>query len=117
MMQVRLRESCLRPRRSRSGASRRALLAFGLASLALPNLALPASAQRSGLLTLRATFGERGPEIVNLPRGSSVTPNNRIGGNVVSINVNVPAGTNGASADRIALVTGQAVQRALRRNG
>jgi len=63
MMQARLRESCLRPRRSRSGASRRALLAFGLASLALPNLALPASAQRSGLLSLRATFGERGPEI------------------------------------------------------
>jgi hypothetical protein len=61
--------------------------------------------------------GERGPEIVNLPRGASVTPNNRLGGNVVSINVNVPAGTNSASADRIALVTGQAVQRALRRNG
>jgi hypothetical protein len=64
-----------------------------------------------------ALVGERGPEIVNLPRGSSVTPNHKIGGNVISINVNVPGGTNSASADRIALVTGQAVQRAIRRNG
>lgn len=64
-----------------------------------------------------AVVGERGPEIVNLPRGSSVTPNNKLGGNVISINVNVPAGTNGQSADRIAVLTGQAVSRAMRRNG
>jgi hypothetical protein len=30
--------------------------------------------------------GERGPELVNLPRGSKVTPNNRLGGNVYNIN-------------------------------
>lgn len=63
-----------------------------------------------------ALVGERGPEIVNLPRGSKVTPNHKIGGNVVSININVPAGTTSASADRIAVMTGQAVNRALRRN-
>ena len=68
------------------------------------------------LAAVLALVGERGPEIVNLPRGASVTPNHRIGGNVISINVNVPAGTNSVSADRIAVLTGQAVQRALRRN-
>ena len=38
-----------------------------------------------------ALVGERGPEIVNLPRGSQVIPNNQIGsmGGNVSINVNV----------------------------
>lgn len=61
--------------------------------------------------------GERGPEIVNLPRGSSVTPNNKLGGNVISINVNVPGGTSRASADQIALQTGVAVQRAMARIG
>ncbi len=64
-----------------------------------------------------ALVGERGPEIVNLPRGSKVTPNGSSAGSVISINVNVPSGTAAASADRIALVTGQAVQRAMRRNG
>lgn len=54
-MQVRFRDmSRLLPR----GPSRRALLALGLAGFARP-----ATAQRSGLLTLRATFGERGAEI------------------------------------------------------
>jgi uncharacterized coiled-coil protein SlyX len=33
-----------------------------------------------------AIVGEQGPELVNLPRGSSVTPNNKLGG--VTINVN-----------------------------
>lgn len=64
-----------------------------------------------------ALVGERGPEIVNLPRGASVTPNNKIGGNVISINVNVPGGTSRASADQIALQTGVAVQRAMARIG
>lgn len=64
-----------------------------------------------------ALVGERGPEVVSLPRGSKVMPNGKSMGNVISINVNVPSGTSGASADRIAMITGQAVQRAMRRNG
>lgn len=64
-----------------------------------------------------ALVGERGPEIVNLPRGASVTPNNKIGGNVVNINVAVPGGTSRASADQIALQTGVAVRRAMARIG
>jgi hypothetical protein len=64
-----------------------------------------------------ALVGERGPEIINIPRGSKVTPNDRIGGNVISINVNVPGGTSRASADQIALQTGIAVKRAVARIG
>lgn len=42
-----------------------------------------------------ALVGERGPEIVNLPRGSDVIPNNKIGGSTInlSVNVGVYAGT------------------------
>lgn len=64
-----------------------------------------------------ALVGERGPEIVNLPRGASVTPNHKLGGNVVNINVNVPHGTSRASSDQIALATGVAVRRAMARIG
>jgi len=65
-----------------------------------------------------ALVGERGPELVNLPRGSAVTPNHKIGGsNVVNINVNVPGGTSRASSDQIAMATGVAVRRAMARIG
>lgn len=33
-----------------------------------------------------AIVGERGPELVNLPRGSSVTPNNKLGGVIINLN-------------------------------
>lgn len=36
-----------------------------------------------------ALVGEQGPEIVNLPRGSSVTPNHKLGGGTINLNVNV----------------------------
>jgi phage-related tail protein len=65
-----------------------------------------------------ALVGERGPELVNLPRGSAVTPNHKLSGsNVVNINVNVPGGTSRASSDQIALATGVAVRRAMARLG
>lgn len=35
--------------------------------------------------------GERGPEIVNLPKGSSVTPNNKLGGSTVNITIQAGA--------------------------
>ena len=60
--------------------------------------------------------GERGPEIVNLPRGSRVTPNNKIGGNVINISVAVDGATSRATADQIATRTGAAVRRAMARN-
>lgn len=50
-----------------------------------------------------AVVGERGPELVNLPRGSDVIPNNQIaqvsGGNNTTININV------------GLMTGSAIER------
>lgn len=39
-----------------------------------------------------AMVGERGPELVNLPRGSQVTPNNAIGGIVINIGTLVGSG-------------------------
>ena len=38
----------------------------------------------------RALVGEEGPELVDLPRGSNVTPNNQMGGATVNINFNGP---------------------------
>lgn len=38
-----------------------------------------------------AMVGERGPELVNLPRGASVTPNHRIGGGSVVLNTTINA--------------------------
>ena len=35
-----------------------------------------------------ALVGEKGPEIVNLPRGSQVVPNNKIGSSNITININ-----------------------------
>ncbi len=46
--------------------------------------------------------GERGPEIVNLPRGASVTPNHRIGGQTINMTVNVLPGATQASARQAA---------------
>jgi len=34
-----------------------------------------------------AVVGERGPELVHLPRGSEVTPNHKLGGNNITINI------------------------------
>lgn len=58
--------------------------------------------------------GERGPELAFGGRsGQTIQP---MGGNV-SIAINVPGGTNRDSANQIALATGRAVQRAMRRYG
>ena len=38
----------------------------------------------------RALVGEEGPEMVDLPKGSNVTPNNQMGGTTVNINFNGP---------------------------
>ena len=38
----------------------------------------------------RALVGEEGPELVDLPKGSNVTPNNQMGGSTVNINFNGP---------------------------
>lgn len=67
--------------------------------------------------------GERGPELVNLPRGAQVIPNNKLGmqGNQIVVNVNVSGvrdeGSLNRSATQIAQQVGSAAQRAIARNG
>ena len=63
-----------------------------------------------------ARVGERGPEEVYLPRGSRVVPNHKLGASrSVTVNVNVPRGTDYRTADQIASASGRAAQRALAR--
>lgn len=48
-----------------------------------------------------AVVGERGPELVNLPRGSDVIPNNQVGGGTnTTININVGMMTGSATEQR-----------------
>lgn len=62
--------------------------------------------------------GEKGPELFVPKQAGSIVPAGKFGmGNVISINVNVPAGTSRATADQVALSTGAAVRRAVARIG
>src|SRR3990167_2754340 len=56
---------------------------FGVTIPEIPKLAKGINSFAGGL----AMVGERGPELVNLPRGSSVIPNNRAGGDTYNINL------------------------------
>lgn len=62
-----------------------------------------------------ALVGERGPEIINLPKGSQVTPagSGKLAP-VINIAVNQAPGASRASAEQLAAETGRAVQRAIR---
>lgn len=93
----------------------------------------------SGLLSLGSSFfgaatgtdfapggltlvGERGPEIVNLPRGAQVIPNDvltskraaRDGGDTYHISVNVLPGASRASGEQAAAATAREIQRSRR---
>lgn len=78
----------------------RALIIKPLAgALGIPGFALGTNFAPGGL----AIVGERGPELVNLPRGSRVTPNNELagmgsGGNVYKPTFVFPGVTNAAQA-------------------
>jgi len=67
-----------------------------------------------------ATVGEQGPELVHLPRGAQVIPNDelmsrRAGRNVV-VNINVPAGASRSTIDQTRLQFGLELQRVLDRS-
>lgn len=64
-----------------------------------------------------AMVGERGPELVNLPRGSSVTPNNKLGGNTFNINLSGVMASSRADYRRIGEELIGAVDEALRAKG
>jgi hypothetical protein len=64
--------------------------------------------------------GEDGPEIVNLPKGASVTPakeSAQMFGPRMNFVINVLPGANTKTANQAAMQTGIAVQRALAKNG
>jgi phage-related tail protein len=67
-----------------------------------------------------ATVGERGPELVNLPRGAQVIPNDALMArrsqreNNIAIHINVPQGTQRESAAQIAARTAAGVSHAMR---
>jgi phage-related tail protein len=44
-----------------------------------------------------AWVGESGPELVNLPRGSQVIPNNKAGGVNINVSIGTLVGSNGMS--------------------
>lgn len=58
-----------------------------------------------------ALVGERGPELVNMPRGSQVIPNHELGGGGMTLNYN-PNVVIGAGADKAEVARGFAVLRA-----
>ena len=65
-----------------------------------------------------AMVGERGPELVNLPRGSQVFPHAKgpRGGATIIQTINVAESTSKATASQLAFKAGQAPQTALARN-
>lgn len=66
-----------------------------------------------------AMVGESGPELVNLPRGSQVIPNHRlgsVGGATVIQNIRVAENTSRQTASQLAYKSGHAAQVALSRN-
>ena len=86
----------------------------GLTSGRLPGFALGTSSAPGGW----AMVGERGPEMVNLPRGSQVFPNGKgpRGGATINQTILVSENTSKATAEQLAFKAGQAAQVALARN-
>lgn len=70
-----------------------------------------------------AMVGERGRELVQLPRGSRVIPNERLGGLGKSttihapITINMPAGSTSRTANQTGVAVYRAITRAARRDG
>lgn len=65
--------------------------------------------------------GEKGPELFSPYSAGTITPNDELGGksmsNNVTVNVAVQGNVSRATADQVAMRSGIAVQRALRKNG
>uniref|UniRef100_A0A6M3J714 Putative tail protein n=1 Tax=viral metagenome TaxID=1070528 RepID=A0A6M3J714_9ZZZZ len=64
-----------------------------------------------------AIVGERGPELVNLPRGSSVTPNSALGGSTVIVNAPGSFFDTPSGRAKLARAVSDAVDRQLRSRG
>ncbi|MFH1558523.1 MAG: hypothetical protein ABII76_27300, partial [Pseudomonadota bacterium] len=64
-----------------------------------------------------AIVGERGPELVNLPRGSSVTPSSALGGNTVIVNAPGSFFDTPSGRSKLARAVSDALDRQLRSRG
>jgi hypothetical protein len=68
-----------------------------------------------------ATVGERGPELVHLPRGAQVIPNDVLtskrAARNITVNINVPAGATRSTIDQTRLQFGLELQRVMDRSG
>lgn len=67
-----------------------------------------------------AVVGERGPELVNLPRGSSVTPNHALGGVTIqpgAIQIMFPVMNDPRAMNELVNMLGEAFMQRLRMNG
>lgn len=84
------------------------MAAAGFPGVTLPGFATGTNFAPGGL----ALVGERGPELVNLPRGSQVIPNNELGG--MRGNSNITVNVHGAINERQARETGGIIARRLR---
>lgn len=83
---------------------------FDLKTPDIPLLAKGGNITAAGL----AVVGERGPELVSLPRGAAVSPLGRGGMTVAPGAVQVSVTVNGGSADGIAAAVSREVERSLR---
>src|SRR5690606_38930943 len=72
-------------------------------SIKIPGLASGTNYAPGGL----ALVGERGPELVNLPRGSQVIPNHKLGGGGVTVAPQINIDARGADAAGLARVEQQ----------
>lgn len=93
---------------------------FSSGAAPIPSFATGTDFHSGGL----ALVGERGPELVNLPRGAQVIPNSELQSRrsaraapVNHFHINVLPGASRATADQAALATGRAVTSAIRQNG
>ena len=80
----------------RNAASSAANAIANLANIRIPGLQEGGTIRRGG----SAIVGERGPELVTLPRGATVTPNGQAGGNVFNISVSANTRSDGRAIAR-----------------
>ena len=77
----------------------------------IPHMAKGGLIGRGGL----ALVGERGPELVNLPKGARVHPNGSNGGNTINVNVSGRVGASDSELRDIAKKIGRMVNTEINR--
>lgn len=79
-----------------------------------PSLFAPGHAALGGIHSGPTVVGEHGPEVLNLPRGSNVTPNSKLGGENITVNVDARGAMSPGEVVRMVKVgVDEAVNRSL----